>query len=58
MVLPLLQEYFIYIKLILNQIWAKTGVPGEKLPDLLVQNLASHMYAERDSNHSLERSNV
>ena len=38
------QEYFTYIEHIVIQRWAKTGVPGEKPPDLPVQNLASHMY--------------
>ena len=52
------QEYFTYIELIVNQRWAKTGVPREKAPDLPVQNLASHMYREWGSNHSAERSNV
>ena len=32
------QEYFTYIKPIVNQRWAKAGIPGEKPPDLLVQN--------------------
>ena len=44
------QEYFTYIKPIVNQRWGKTGVPGEKPPDLPVQNLASHMWPERGSN--------
>ena len=38
------QEYFTYIEPIVNQRWGKTGVPGEKPPDLPVQNLASHMW--------------
>ena len=42
------QEYFTYIKPIDNQRWAKTGVPGEKPSDLLVQNLESHMYPVLD----------
>ena len=37
-----------YIEPIVNQRWAKTGVPGEKPPDLPVQNLASNMCPERD----------
>ena len=41
------QEYFTYIGPIVNQRSAKTGVPGEKPPDLPVQNLASRMYPER-----------
>ena len=40
------------------QRWAKTGVPGEKPSDLPVQNLASHMYPERGSNHGSEGSSV
>ena len=52
------QEYFTYIKLIVNQSWAKTGVPGEKLSDLQVQNLASHMYSERGLKHSSEKFDV
>ena len=52
------QEYFTYIKLIVNQKWAKTGVPGEKPPDLPVQNLASLMYSKQGLNHSGERANV
>ena len=52
------QEYSTYIEPIINQRWAKTGVPGEKPPDLPVQNLASHMCPGRGSNHSSERSNV
>ena len=32
---------------IVNQRWAKTGVPGEKTPALPVQNLASHTCPER-----------
>ena len=28
------QEYFSYIESIVEQRWAKTGVPGEKPPDL------------------------
>ena len=46
------RKYFTDIEAIVNQRWAKTGVPGEKTPDLPVQNLASHMYPERGSNHS------
>ena len=42
-VLQSFQEYFTYIKPIVNQRWGKTGVPGERPPDLLVQNLVSHM---------------
>ena len=34
------QEYFTYIEPIVNQRWGKTGVPGEKPPDLPVQYLA------------------
>ena len=37
------QEYFTYIGPIVNQRWAKTGIPGEKPPDQLVRNLASHV---------------
>ena len=37
------QEYFTYIEPIVNQSWAKTGVSGEKPPDLPVQNLAPHI---------------
>ena len=51
------QEYFTYIEPIVNHRLAKTGVPGEKPPDLPVQNLASHMCPERGSNNSGERSN-
>ena len=58
LVLRAFQEYFPYIKPIVNQRWAKTGVPGEKPPDLPMQNLASHMYPEHGSSHSGERSNV
>ena len=36
------QEYFTYIEPIVNQRWAKTGVPGEKPPDLPVQNKYYH----------------
>ena len=43
--------YCTYIEPIVNQRWAKTGVPGEKPPDVPVQNLAS---PERGSNHSGE----
>ena len=57
-VLRLFQEYFTYIVTIVNQGWAKTGVPGEQQPGLPVQNLASHMYSERGSNHSGKRANV
>ena len=53
-----LSRIFTYIKPIVNQRWVKTGVSGEKLPNLPVQNLASHMCPERGSNHSGERSNV
>ena len=52
------QEYFTYDELIINQKRAKTRVPGEKPPDLPMQNLASHMCPERSSNHSNERSPV
>ena len=52
------QEYFTYNEPIVNQSWAKTGVPEEKPPDLPVQNLASHMCPERGSNHSGERYNI
>ena len=38
------QEYFTSIEPKINERWKKTGVPGEKPPDLPVQNLASHMY--------------
>ena len=38
-----IQDYFIHIELIAKQRWAKTGVPGEKPPDLPLQNLPSHM---------------
>ena len=34
------------IQPIINQRWPQIGVLGEKPPDLLVQNLASHMYPE------------
>ena len=37
------QEYFTYIEPIVNQRWGKTGVPGEKPPDLPVQNLDVQM---------------
>ena len=47
-------EYFTHNEPIVNQSWAKTGVPGEKPPDLPVQNLASHMYPEQDWNQSGE----
>ena len=57
-VLRAFQEYCTYIEPIVNQKWTKTGVPGEKQPDLPMQNLASHMCTERGSNHSDERSNV
>ena len=57
-VLQPFQEYITYIEPIINQRWAKTRVPVEKPPDLLVQNLASHTFPERGSNHSDERSNV
>ena len=40
------QEYFTYIKPIVNQSWVKSSVSGEKTPDLPVQNLESHMYPE------------
>ena len=48
------QEYFTYIEPVVNQKWAKTGVPGEKPPDILLQNLASHMCLEQGLNHSGE----
>ena len=57
-VLQPIQEYCTYIEPVVNQRWAKTGVPREKSPDLPVQNLASHMCPDRGSNHSCERSNV
>ena len=47
------QEYCTYIEPIVNQMWAKTGVPEEKLPDLPVQNLASNMCPGRGSNPSI-----
>ena len=52
------QEYCTYIEPIVNQRWVKARVPGEKPPNLPVQNLASHMCPEQGSNHSGERSNV
>ena len=36
-VLRPLKEYCTYIEPIVNQRWTKTGVPGEKLPDLPVR---------------------
>ena len=45
------QDYFTYFEPIVNHRWAKIRVPREKPPDLLVQNLASHMYPERGSSH-------
>ena len=36
-----LSRNFTYIELIVNQRWARIGVPREKPPDLLVRNLAS-----------------
>ena len=33
-----------HIEPIFNRRWAKTEVPGEKPPDLPLQNLASHVY--------------
>ena len=53
-----LSRIFDLIEPISNQRWANTRVPGEKPPDLPVQNLASHMYPERGSNRIGERSNV
>ena len=53
-----LQEYCSYMEPIVNQRRAKAEVPGEKLPNLLVQNLASHMCPKRGLNHSGERSNI
>ena len=52
------QEYRTYIEPIVNQRWAKTGVFGEKQPDLPVQNLSSHMCPECGSNNTGESSNV
>ena len=52
------QEYLTYIEPIVNQTWANIEVPGAKTPDLSIQNLASHMYPKRGSNHSGERSNI
>ena len=43
LVLRPFQDYFTRIEPIVNQRWAKTGVPREKPPDLPLQNLASHM---------------
>ena len=45
----------LYFTHIVNQRWTKSGVPGEKPHDLLLQNLASHMGPESGSNHSGER---
>ena len=53
-----LSRNFTYIKLIVNQRWARIGVPREKPSDLLVWNLASHMYFKQSSNHRGERSVV
>ena len=53
-----LQEYCTYMEPIVNQRRAKAEVPGEKPPNLLVQNLASHMCPKRGLNHSGERSNI
>ena len=53
-----LSRNFTYIELIVNKRWARIGVPREKPPDLLVRNLASHMYFEQSSNHRDERSVV
>ena len=52
------QENCTYIEPIVNQSSAKTRVPREKTPELLVQNLAFNMCPKRGSNHSSERSNV
>ena len=49
-------QYFTYIDPIVNKKRAKTGVPGEKPPDLAVKNFASHMYLEQGLNNSGERS--
>ena len=53
-----IQQQQQHIRPIVKQNRAKTGVPGERPPDLPVQNLASHMCPERGLNHSGERSNV
>ena len=45
------QEYFTYIKPIVNLRWAKTREPIEKTLDLPVQNVVSYMCPER---HSIE----
>ena len=42
-------DYFTYFETIVNQRWAKTGVTGEKPPDLPLQNLVSQ---DLGSNHS------
>ena len=57
LVLRSFQGYFTYFGLIINQRWAKTGVPGEKPPDVPLQNLASHMWPERGAKHGGERLN-
>ena len=57
-VLQPFQEYCPNIELIVHQKWAKTGVPREKPPDLLVQNLASQMCPEQGSKLIGNRSNV
>ena len=37
------QEYFTYVEPTVNQRSAKTGVPEEKPPDLLAQNLVPYL---------------
>ena len=56
-VLRSFQGYFTYFEPTVNQRWAKAGVPGEKPPDVPLQNLASHMWPERGPKHGGERPN-
>ena len=42
LVLQSFQGYFTYFEPIVDQRWAKSGVSGEKPPNVPLQNLASH----------------
>ena len=56
-VLPSFQGYFTSFEPIVNQRWAKTGVPGENPADAPLQNLASHVWPERGAKHGGKRPN-
>ena len=49
--LPFL-DYFTYFELIQSTMWRKTGVPGEKPPDMPASRTwLSHLCSEQGANH-------